>query len=106
MLQIRAVRGATTATLSLVDLAGSERCMRADTSGERLREARKINQSLHALSKCIHARVEGTYANYRESKLSTRRPRPLTPRGSRAMTSHSRLHARATPHAPLPRSRL
>ena len=39
--------------LSLVDLAGSERTNRTKSSGERLKEAGQINQSLMALRQCI-----------------------------------------------------
>ena len=59
-----------TSKLSLIDLAGSERAGRANTNGERLLEARNINHSLLALSKCIRARVQGNKPNYRESKLT------------------------------------
>ncbi|CAL6081666.1 Kinesin-like_protein [Hexamita inflata] len=41
--------------LTLVDLAGSERVNRTLSSGERLEEAKKINQSLSCLGKCISA---------------------------------------------------
>lgn len=39
--------------LSLVDLAGSERTLRTQNTGERLREAGNINNSLMALRNCI-----------------------------------------------------
>lgn len=39
--------------LSLVDLAGSERTNRTKSSGERLKEAGQINQSLMVLRQCI-----------------------------------------------------
>jgi len=58
------------AKLSLIDLAGSERATRANTTGQAFNEAKNINHSLLALSKVIRARVEGTKANYRESKLT------------------------------------
>ena len=61
---------ALTSKLSLIDLAGSERATRANTTGQAFTEAKNINHSLLALSKCIRARVEGTKANYRESKLT------------------------------------
>jgi hypothetical protein len=38
--------------LNLVDLAGSENSKMADTKGQRLQEARYINQSLLTLSTC------------------------------------------------------
>ena len=39
--------------LSLVDLAGSERTNRTKNSGDRLKEAGQINQSLMVLRQCI-----------------------------------------------------
>lgn len=39
--------------LSLVDLAGSERTNRTKNSGDRLKEAGSINQSLMALRTCL-----------------------------------------------------
>ena len=39
--------------LSLVDLAGSERTNRSKTSGDRLKEAGNINQSLMVLRNCL-----------------------------------------------------
>jgi kinesin family protein 23 len=39
--------------LALVDLAGSERTVRTNNTGERLREAGQINQSLMTLRTCI-----------------------------------------------------
>ena len=41
--------------LALVDLAGSERTGRTGSSGERLKEAGNINNSLMALRACIEA---------------------------------------------------
>lgn len=41
--------------LSLCDLAGSERCHKAQTFGDRLKEAGNINNSLLILGKCIAA---------------------------------------------------
>ena len=41
--------------LSLVDLAGSERTGRTGNSGDRLKEAGNINNSLMALRACIEA---------------------------------------------------
>ncbi|CBZ51605.1 GA21186, related [Neospora caninum Liverpool] len=60
--------------LFLVDLAGSERVSKADTTGERLREAQNINRSLLALGNVISA-VPPTggprkHIPYRESKLT------------------------------------
>ncbi|XP_067941465.1 kinesin-like protein KIF23 [Watersipora subatra] len=62
--------------LSLVDLAGSERTNRTKSSGERLKEAGQINQSLMALRQCIDVLRENqrTSGNkivpYRDSKVT------------------------------------
>ncbi|KAF8791806.1 Kinesin-like protein KIF23 like protein [Argiope bruennichi] len=62
--------------LSLVDLAGSERPLRTRNTGQKLREAGNINNSLMALRNCIEAlRDSQTQAcskmiPYRESKLT------------------------------------
>ena len=44
--------------LNLVDLAGSERQSRTQASGERLKEATKINMALSALGNVISALVD------------------------------------------------
>jgi kinesin family protein 3/17 len=58
--------------LNLVDLAGSERQSKTQASGDRLKEATKINLSLSALGNCISALVDGKSAHipYRDSKLT------------------------------------
>ncbi|XP_061582911.1 kinesin-like protein KIF17 [Cololabis saira] len=58
--------------LNLVDLAGSERQSKTGATGERLREAAKINLSLSALGNVISALVDGRskYIPYRDSKLT------------------------------------
>ncbi|XP_068598116.1 kinesin-like protein KIF17 [Brachionichthys hirsutus] len=58
--------------LNLVDLAGSERQSKSGATGERLREATKINLSLSALGNVISALVDGRskYVPYRDSKLT------------------------------------
>lgn len=58
--------------LNLVDLAGSERQAKTGSSGERLKEASKINLSLSALGNVISALVDGktTHVPYRDSKLT------------------------------------
>jgi len=58
--------------LNLVDLAGSERQGKTGATGERLKEATKINLSLSALGNCISALVDGKSAHipYRDSKLT------------------------------------
>lgn len=58
--------------LNLVDLAGSERQSKTGTTGERLKEASKINLSLSALGNVISALVNGSGAHipYRDSKLT------------------------------------
>ena len=58
--------------LNLVDLAGSERQSKTNASGDRLKEAQKINLSLSALGNVISALVDGrsTHIPYRDSKLT------------------------------------
>lgn len=58
--------------LNLVDLAGSERQSKAGTTGERFKEATKINLSLSALGNVITALVDGRaqHVPYRDSKLT------------------------------------
>lgn len=67
------MRGAPTtlATLTLVDLAGSERVGRAETAGDRLKEAQHINKSLSALGDVIAAlQNRAPHVPYRNSKLT------------------------------------
>lgn len=58
--------------LNLVDLAGSERQAKTGTSGDRQKEAIKINLSLSALGNVISALVDGksSHVPYRDSKLT------------------------------------
>ncbi|XP_019354211.1 kinesin-like protein KIF20A isoform X2 [Alligator mississippiensis] len=63
--------------LSLCDLAGSERCNKAQSFGDRLKEAGNINNSLLILGKCIAAlkqnqnpKMKPSYVPFRESKLT------------------------------------
>ncbi|XP_050536013.1 kinesin-like protein KIF3B [Daktulosphaira vitifoliae] len=58
--------------LNLVDLAGSERQSKSGATGQRLKEAGKINLSLSTLGNVIHALVEenSTHIPYRDSKLT------------------------------------
>lgn len=55
-----------------MDLAGSERQSKTGATGERLREATKINLSLSALGNVISALVDGRsrHIPYRDSKLT------------------------------------
>ena len=58
--------------LNLVDLAGSERQSKTGTTGDRLKEASKINLSLTSLSLVISALTDSkaTHVPYRNSKLT------------------------------------
>lgn len=58
--------------LHMVDLAGSERQAKTGASGDRLKEANKINLSLSTLGNVISALVDGksTHIPYRNSKLT------------------------------------
>lgn len=58
--------------LNMVDLAGSERQSKTGATGDRLKEATKINLSLSALGNVISALVDGKSAHvpYRDSKLT------------------------------------
>ncbi|CAD5114844.1 DgyrCDS3880 [Dimorphilus gyrociliatus] len=58
--------------LHLVDLAGSERQTKTGATGQRLKEATKINLSLSTLGNVISALVDGrsTHIPYRNSKLT------------------------------------
>ncbi|XP_018329518.1 kinesin-like protein KIF3A [Agrilus planipennis] len=58
--------------LNLVDLAGSERLIRTQATGDGLKEATNINQSLSVLSNVIATLAEGKggHVPYRSSKLT------------------------------------
>src|SRR5277367_3591703 len=57
--------------LHLVDLAGSERQSKTGSTGQRLKEATKINLSLSTLGNVISALVDGSsHVPYRNSKLT------------------------------------
>merc|ERR1719345_481108 len=58
--------------LNIVDLAGSERQSKTGATGDRLKEATKINLSLSALGNVISALVDGksTHIPYRDSRLT------------------------------------
>ena len=62
----------TLGKLNLVDLAGSERQSKTQATGDRLKEANKINLSLSALGNVISALVDGKsqHIPYRDSKLT------------------------------------
>lgn len=59
--------------LNLVDLAGSERVRLSGATGQRLKESKKINQSLSALGNVISALTDHRgrqHIPYRDSKLT------------------------------------
>merc|ERR1719188_1657026 len=58
--------------LNMVDLAGSERIAKTGATGERLKEATKINLSLSTLCHVISSLTDPkcTYIPYRDSKLT------------------------------------
>ncbi|KAJ1436664.1 kinesin-like protein, partial [Ochromonadaceae sp. CCMP2298] len=59
--------------LNLVDLAGSEKPSQTGATGDRLKEANKINKSLSALGRVITALVDApsSHIPYRDSKLTS-----------------------------------
>ena len=61
--------------LNMVDLAGSEKQKKTGATGQRLKEASKINLSLSALMNlitCLVVKSQGKYTHipYRDSKLT------------------------------------
>ena len=57
--------------LVLIDLAGSERLTRSGVSGQGVKEAQCINQSLSALGNCLNAlQLKAAHIPYRNSKLT------------------------------------
>ncbi|XP_044761905.1 kinesin-like protein Klp68D [Coccinella septempunctata] len=57
--------------LNLIDLAGSERQAKTGATGDRLREATKINKALSSLGNVIYALAENSaHIPYRDSKLT------------------------------------
>ena len=67
------VRPVKSGLLTIVDLAGSERVSKSGSDGQRLREAKRINQSLCALGNCVAAlseRKADRHIPYRNSKLT------------------------------------
>ena len=58
--------------LNIVDLAGSERQSKTGATGDRLKEATKINLSLSTLCHVISSLTDPkcTYVPYRDSKLT------------------------------------
>ncbi|XRB11989.1 kinesin-like protein [Pseudoscourfieldia marina] len=65
------VNNVTYGKLTLVDLAGSERVKKSGAEGDRLDEARAINQSLSALGDVVSALTKGEkHIPYRNSRLT------------------------------------
>ncbi|XP_035790015.1 kinesin-like protein KIF23 [Anopheles albimanus] len=62
--------------LTLVDLAGSERSKRTENSGQRLREAANINNSLSTLRKCLSTMRKNQQSHTRQ--IIPYRENPLT----------------------------
>eukprot|EP00736_Rhodelphis_marinus_P004941 Rmarinus@m.17542 len=59
--------------MNLIDLAGSEKVAKTGARGQTLEEAKKINQSLSALGKCINALSDpkkNSHIPFRDSKLT------------------------------------
>merc|ERR1712113_274301 len=56
--------------LNFCDLAGSEKVRKTNASGQRLKEAIKINLSLSVLGRVISALSENKHVPYRDSKLT------------------------------------
>eukprot|EP00767_Chilomastix_cuspidata_P002831 gnl/Chilomastix_cuspidata/296.p1 GENE.gnl/Chilomastix_cuspidata/296~~gnl/Chilomastix_cuspidata/296.p1 ORF type:complete len:1068 (+),score=414.28 gnl/Chilomastix_cuspidata/296:44-3247(+) len=69
---MRGEEGAKTSRIFLVDLAGSERLNDTQATGDRLKEAQQINQSLSALGNVIKALTDPKkrHVPYRDSKLT------------------------------------
>ncbi|TNJ27594.1 Kinesin like protein [Giardia muris] len=76
----RAIEGvARRGVLTVVDLAGSERVSKTLSDGERLAEAKRINQSLSALGNCVVALSAGrTFVPFRDSTLTRLLTEPLS----------------------------
>lgn len=69
------IRRVSCGKLNFVDLAGSERARSSGTTGKRLEETKKINQSLSALGNVISALADNKgsckgHVPYRDSKVS------------------------------------
>lgn len=64
-------KGVKVGKLNLIDLAGSERQSKTGATGDRLKEATKINKALSALGNVIYALAENSsHVPYRDSKLT------------------------------------
>jgi hypothetical protein len=56
--------------ICVVDLAGSERAKRTETSGDHMKEACGINNSLLVLGRCLQALKKGQLVPFRDCKLT------------------------------------
>jgi len=83
--------------LNLVDLAGSERQSKTQATGDRLKEATKINLSLSALGNCISALVDGKSTHILTPTLALTLTLTLTPTLTLTLTPTRQVDAHPLP---------
>ncbi|KAL1462781.1 hypothetical protein WDU94_014589 [Cyamophila willieti] len=76
-------------SFDICDLAGAERQKRANTTGDRLREARTINTSLHVLARCFNVLRENHGLRAEKKKLVPFRDSKLTQIFQRSLMGQS-----------------